>query len=68
MRQTTPNRNRNKSVHDQQREKQSGDQHLLPEDEPTEDPHRPHRMSREDMQKLRPEQPERTDQDKPTQH
>lgn len=65
MRQTTPNRNRNESVHDQQREKQSGDQHLLPEDEPAEDPHRPHRMSREDMQKLWPEEP---DTDEPARH
>ncbi|MGE5650652.1 hypothetical protein [Noviherbaspirillum sp. UKPF54] len=39
------------------KQKKSGDQHLLPEDEPMEDPHRPHRLNREDMQKLRsPEQ------------
>lgn len=54
MRTTNPNRDKNQSVHNQQKEKQSGDQHLLPEDEPREDPHRPHRISREDMQKLRP--------------
>lgn len=63
MRQTNPNRNRNQSVHNQQKEKQSGDQHLLPEDEPGLDPHRPHRISREDMQKLRPAEP---DEEEPT--
>lgn len=61
MRQTNPNRSRNEVVKDYQRQKQSGDQHILPEDEPAQDPHRPHRLSREDMQKLRP-----TKQDEPT--
>ena len=52
---TSPNRNRNQSSdrHEMQ-QKQSGDQHILPLDEPNEDPHRPHRVNREDMQKLRP--------------
>lgn len=52
---TRPNRNRNQSSgRHQMQQKQSGDQHVLPLDEPTEDPHRPHRVSREDMQKLKP--------------
>lgn len=37
-----------------QRRKESGDQHILPLDEPNESPHRPHRLSREDMQKTLP--------------
>lgn len=46
-----------------QRHKNSGDQHILPIDEPAEDPHRPHRVSRQDMQKTlpnasEPEEPE----------
>lgn len=46
-----------------QRNKNSGDQHILPIDEPAEDPHRPHRVSRQDMQKTfpngsQPEEPE----------
>ncbi|HJV76341.1 MAG TPA: hypothetical protein VJ654_19120 [Noviherbaspirillum sp.] len=61
MPQTNPNRTKNQTVHNQNREKQSGDQHLLPEDEPLEDPHRPHRISREDMQKLRPADPDPDD-------
>lgn len=63
MPQTHPNRNKNQTVHNRQREKQSGDQHILPENEAAYDPHRPHRMSREDMQKIMP--PE-TDPDEPT--
>ncbi|RJG01984.1 hypothetical protein D3878_10675 [Noviherbaspirillum sedimenti] len=39
------------------RHKESGDQHILPIDEPAESPHRPHRLSRQDMQKTLP--PER---------
>ncbi|MEC4721646.1 hypothetical protein RY831_20980 [Noviherbaspirillum sp. CPCC 100848] len=35
-------------------QKQSGDQHILPIDEPAEDPHRPHRVNRSDMQKTLP--------------
>lgn len=47
-----------------QRRKESGDQHILPLDEPDESPHRPHRLSREDMQKTQsptqaaPEEPD----------
>ncbi len=37
------------------RRKESGDQHILPADEPAEDPHRPHRVSRQDMHKTLPE-------------
>lgn len=52
---TSPNRNRNQSAgRNQMQQKKSGDQHILPLDEPKEDPHRPHRVSREDMQKLKP--------------
>ncbi|HYD59069.1 MAG TPA: hypothetical protein VEC35_01855 [Noviherbaspirillum sp.] len=60
---TNPNRDRVKSSDpmEMQRRKQSGDQHILPEDEPKEDPHRPHRISREDMQKLRPADPDPDD-------
>ncbi|RJG05823.1 hypothetical protein D3870_07145 [Noviherbaspirillum cavernae] len=48
-----PNRNRNQSAdRNRMHHKQSGDQHIFPEDEPLLDPHRPHRMSREDMQKF----------------
>jgi hypothetical protein len=55
MKLNNPNRNRNQSVdRNETQRKQSGDQHILPPDEPAEDPHRPHRISREDMQKLRP--------------
>jgi len=39
-----------------QRRKQSGDQHILPIDEPPEDPHWPHHLSRQDMQKISPEE------------
>lgn len=35
--------------------KESGDQHILPVDEPARDPHRPRRVSRDDMQKILPE-------------
>lgn len=58
MTQTSPNRNRNQSAERNQRHKKSGDQHLLPEDEPLQDPHRPHRLNREDMQKIEPVEPE----------
>lgn len=55
MKLTNPNRDRDQSTgSNEARRKQSGDQHILPADEPAEDPHRPHRLSREDMQKLRP--------------
>ncbi|HJV83913.1 MAG TPA: hypothetical protein VJ698_00440 [Noviherbaspirillum sp.] len=57
---TSPNRNRTHSTGlEEKRRKESGDQHILPEDEPRQDPHRPHRVSREDMQKMRaPDQDE----------
>lgn len=59
---TSPNRNRNQSSdRHQMQQKQSGDQHILPLDEPAEDPHRPHRVSREDMQKLEPVDRDRND-------
>jgi len=53
MKMTNPNRDRNQAA-DRfgTQHKQSGDQHILPEDEPALDPHRPHRVNREDMQKL----------------
>lgn len=55
MAMSNPNRDRQQAADRfQTQQKQSGDQHILPEDEPAEDPHRPHRISREDMQKLRP--------------
>jgi hypothetical protein len=59
---TSPNRNSQQAADrfDMQ-QKQSGDQHILPEDEPQEDPHRPHRVNREDMQKMRPANPEPDD-------
>lgn len=55
---TNPNRNKSQTVHNLRRQKQSGDQHILPEDEPALDPHRPHRISREDMQKIMPPESE----------
>jgi hypothetical protein len=55
MNMSNPNRDRTQAT-DRfgTQQKQSGDQHILPQDEPGVDPHRPHRISREDMQKLRP--------------
>jgi len=62
MRVTSPNRNRQQaSDRFEMQQKESGDQHILPEDEPQEDPHRPHRVNREDMQKLRPADPDPDD-------
>ena len=52
MKASNPNRDKQQSggsTHSKQ--KQSGDQHVLPLDETGEAPHRPHRMNREDMQK-----------------
>jgi len=47
-----PNRNRTQSAdHTRMRYKQSGDQHIFPEDESAQSPH-PHRLSREDTQKF----------------
>jgi hypothetical protein len=37
---------------DQNMHKKSGDQHIEPQDETEESPHRPHRVNREDMQKM----------------
>ncbi|TFV93921.1 hypothetical protein E4K72_18870 [Oxalobacteraceae bacterium OM1] len=59
---THPNRNRSQAGDRFEiQQKQSGDQHILPEDEPAESPHRPHRVNREDMQKMRPSDPEPDD-------
>jgi hypothetical protein len=66
MKLNNPNRSRQQAAdRNEMQQKQSGDQHLLPLDEPEEDPHRPHRLNREDMQKLRPAKPEGDD---PTGH
>jgi len=65
MPQTNPNRNRNQSVHNLRRQKQSGDQHILPEDEPEFDPYRPHRVSREDMQKINRPEPDTNEAEAP---
>jgi hypothetical protein len=55
MKITNPNRDRQQaSDRFETQQKQSGDQHILPADEPAVDPHRPHRVNREDRQKLRP--------------
>lgn len=62
MRSTDPYRNRVQTSgrFDTQRKK-SGDQHILPEDEPAEEPHRPQRISRADMEKLPPADPDPDD-------
>jgi hypothetical protein len=48
-----PNRNRNHSA-DRNRmpQKNSGDQHIFPEDEFAQNPYRSHRISREDMHRF----------------
>jgi hypothetical protein len=46
---------------DQILQKKSGDQHIEPEDEPAEAPHRPHRVNREDMQKIMPADTDKDD-------
>lgn len=53
---TKPNRTNVQSANpsEMRKAKNSGDQHLLPQDEPALDPHRPHRISRDDMQKTLP--------------
>lgn len=52
---TNPNRDKQQSAdRNESRRKQSGDQHVLPQGDPAETPHRPHRISREDMQKMPP--------------
>jgi hypothetical protein len=49
---TKPNRTRSQDAdRNEMQQKQSGDQHILPVDEPATDPHRPHRVNRQDMQK-----------------
>jgi hypothetical protein len=59
---THPNRDRQQAADRFEiQQKQSGDQHIVPADEPHEDPHRPHRVSRQDMQKLMPETPDPDD-------
>jgi hypothetical protein len=54
MRVTKPNRTLKQSAdpHEETQQKQSGDQHVLPIDEPHTSPHRPHRINRQDMQKM----------------
>jgi hypothetical protein len=47
-----PNRTREQSVNNREvGNKDNGEQHLYPMDEPEKDPHRPHRLNRRDMQK-----------------
>lgn len=48
---------------DQILQKKSGDQHIEPEDESAEAPHRPHRVNREDKQKVMPDDIDNTDND-----
>lgn len=53
MQTNNPNRIKTQvSKLDQILHKKSGDQHIEPQDESAEAPHRPHRVSREDMQKI----------------
>lgn len=55
MPQTKPNRTRNDSATRHGiNNKDSGDQHMLPEFEEEQAPHRPHRLNREDMDKAPP--------------
>ncbi|MDB5771074.1 MAG: hypothetical protein V7606_1802 [Burkholderiales bacterium] len=64
MKGNNPNRVRNQiSDLDLIMQKKSGDQHIEPQDESAEAPHRPHRVNREDMQKLM--DPKHTDTDNP---
>lgn len=64
---TNPNRDKTHSTgREEVRRKQSGDQHMLPEGEPMEDPHRPHRLNRQDMQK--PDNPQPDEDDAGTRH
>lgn len=57
MKMTHPNRDRSQSSdhNEKNQQKQSGDQHTLPPDEPALSPHRPNRLNRHDMQKALPE-------------
>jgi len=53
MPQLNPNRTKNQSGERYEgQHKKSGDQHLLPENDSEQQPHRPHRLNREDMQKV----------------
>ena len=53
MKLNNPNRiKRQVGDYDQILQKKSGDQHIAPQDDSQEAPHRPHRMNREDMQKI----------------
>jgi hypothetical protein len=53
MKSNNPNRfKRQAGNYDQILQKKSGDQHVAPQDESQEAPHRPHRLNREDMQKI----------------
>jgi hypothetical protein len=53
-----PNRMRAQSADFyESRQKASGDQHILPLDEPDETPHRPHSLNRQDMNKALPNRP-----------
>ena len=48
-----PNRVKNQIANrDRIMQKKSGDQHVEPQNEEAEGPHRPHRVNREDMQKV----------------
>jgi hypothetical protein len=60
MKFTKPNHDRTQTANQNElaNRKQSGDQHILPVDQPLEDPHRPHRLNREDMQNPRPTAPD----------
>jgi hypothetical protein len=65
MKANNPNRvKRQITGYDQILQKKSGDQHIEPQDDMPEGPHRPHRVRSEDMQKI--ETPgERTDESTP---
>jgi hypothetical protein len=53
MKANHPNRIKRQISHlDEILQKKSGDQHIEPQEEPLETPHRPHRVNREDMEKL----------------
>jgi len=53
---TNPNRDKQQSSdRNESRRKQSGDQHVLPQSDAAEAPHRPHRVNREDMHKMPPD-------------
>lgn len=59
---TSPNRSRKpSSTRREMPQKLSGDQYVLPLDEPNEDLRRPDRLDREDVQKLKPADPDPDD-------